>query len=69
MDMNYNDEDLKAERLRDYMYPNPSGTEVTHRICPHCGESLYDGDSYYPLLGLCEYCIPDYKERVEIDED
>lgn len=65
--MNYNDESLMAERLRGYVYSNDS--ESIYRVCPNCGEQLYDGDSYYPRLGLCEYCICDYKERVEIDED
>ena len=67
--MNYNDEDLKAEQLKDYMYPNPLENEVFHLVCPNCEQSLYEGDIYYPELGLCEYCLQDYKERVELEED
>lgn len=65
--MNYNDEDLRIEELRDDIYQNPLEHSETHIVCSNCGESLYDGDIYYPQIGLCEYCLPDYKERVEIN--
>lgn len=60
---NYNE----IERLQEAMYPNPleEDTQI-HITCQHCGEYLYDGDVYYPELGVCEYCLVEYKEIVNI---
>ncbi len=56
----------KIEDMRDALYPNPLEEAPLHIICPNCGEQLYDGDVYYPSIGICEYCLPDYKEVVNI---
>ena len=65
--MNYNDDDSRIEELIGRMYQNPLDENNTHIVCTNCGENLYDGDIYYPSIGLCEYCLPDYKERVDLD--
>lgn len=38
-------------------------------ICPNCGEHLYDGDTHYPELDTCEFCIDEYKKIVEIERE
>lgn len=58
--------DNDIERLRDALYPNPLENTQIRIICQNCGEYLYDGDTYYPDLGVCEYCLQDYKEIVDI---
>ena len=67
MNMNYDDDGLRIEEFLGRMYQNPLDNSDTHIVCPNCGESLYDGNIHYPSIGLCEYCLPDYKERVDLD--
>ena len=43
--------------------PNsPLGTPIA--TCFNCGEDLFEGDIYYPLLDLCEHCIKEYEVEV-----
>lgn len=68
----YNDDNLSLgdnnfDSVVEQNYSNQLENDITHIICQNCGENLYDGDTYYPRLGVCEYCLPDYKEKVEIE--
>ena len=56
----------KIENLKDVVFPNPLEESPLYISCPNCGEQLYDGDTYYPDIGVCEYCLQDYKEIVNI---
>jgi predicted RNA-binding Zn-ribbon protein involved in translation (DUF1610 family) len=67
VDNKYSSTGTELDGLMNQAYPNPIENETTHLVCPNCGENLYDGDTHYPRLGLCEYCLPDYKEKVEIE--
>ena len=58
----------ELDALVEKFYPNPLENDTNYTVCPNCGERLYDGDTYYPRIGLCEYCLPDYKEKVEIEQ-
>lgn len=66
-DKRYNSTEIEIERILEEAYPNPIENESNCIICPNCGEKLYDGDIYYPQLCLCECCLSDYKQRVELD--
>ena len=37
--------------------------------CAHCDRYLYDGDFWYPELGVCEYCVDIYKEVIRDEEE
>ena len=37
--------------------------------CAYCDRYLYDGDSWYPELGVCEYCVDLFKEVIDEEED
>jgi len=37
--------------------------------CAYCDRYLYDGDSWYPELGVCEYCVDIFKEFIDEEED
>lgn len=37
--------------------------------CSYCDRYLYDGDSWYPELGVCEYCVDIFKEFIDEEED
>lgn len=32
--------------------------------CENCNMELFDGDVYYPELGVCQYCVEDFEEEV-----
>ena len=63
----YSFDGVEIDAIIDQAYPNSIEYDETHIVCQNCGEKLYDGDTYYPELGVCEHCLSDYKEGVEID--
>ena len=57
----------EIEQLQNAVYTNSLEEDAQiHVVCQRCGEYLYDGDIYYPELGVCEYCLMDYKKVVDI---
>ena len=63
----YSSDEIELEKLLEEQYKNPLEEDYIYILCTNCGERLYEGDIYYPEIGLCEYCLPNYKERVEIE--
>ena len=63
----YDDSGLPIGDNFDNVIEHQLENDVTHIVCQNCGENLYDGDTYYPRIGVCEYCLHDYKEKVEIE--
>jgi len=57
----------QIEQVLDEKYLNPDEQDYYYIVCPTCREKLYEGDTYYPELMLCENCIRDYQKRVEIE--
>lgn len=55
----YNDVDV--ERLTDQYYSHVHLEKEECVTCDGCGEYLIDGDVYYPDIGVCEYCLQNYK--------
>ena len=37
--------------------------------CAYCDRYLYAGDSWYPELGVCEYCVDIFKKFIDEEED
>ena len=37
--------------------------------CAYCDRYLYDGGSWCPELGVCEYCVDIFKEFIDEEED
>ena len=46
--------------------PNYDKDKEGFIVCHNCKEHLYQGDTYYPDLDVCEFCIDEYLETVEI---
>ena len=61
--------DYNYDNIINDLYVNPLDETPLYIICGGCGEKLYDGDTYYPELGVCEWCICDYKSVVDIPLD
>ena len=43
--------------------------EVPVLNCPSCRADLFVGDVYYPILEVCEYCLEEYEEEIEVPEE
>lgn len=56
-------EDVLSQRFKNPLEDEPD----LYITCPTCGEHLHDGETYYPEIGVCEYCISDYKQTVSIN--
>jgi len=48
--------------------PNYDPYEDGFITCPRCGERLIVGDTWYPELEVCEFCIDDYEKEIETDD-
>lgn len=46
----------------------PDGKTPQSIFCNGCGEELFEGDRYYPVLDLCEFCIDTYKKIIGKEE-
>ena len=71
--MGYNDECSKEcnsyysiEKIADKYCTRSYMGKEEYVKCDGCGEFLRDGDIYYPDIGVCEYCLQNYRSVVKI---